>query len=567
MLEYTIGKVIAGLSILAVLVGCSPPEKVSEIRFSDENFEKCVLDLGVDELDQVVRLICSDMRIEDAEEIKYFSQLTHLDLSLNDLSGLDVSSNPKLQQIEVWGQLTENGFKSFTLATLPELTILSVAGDQLEKTDITAATFEKQLPNLDELSFVGTPPKGNFTLSLQHRKLRNLSIIDLTKHEDLTAKLKLDLDFPALTDVYIETPALEFLSLNNSHQLESISVVNTPLTSLSLADMPNLTEARLGNNKLSDLTLNNLPALRYLDVDNNQIESLDTRTLPALNKLYLSQNQLKNILYAQPNLISVLALDNNQLTSFDFQLIPNITSYSLDNNPLAKVEEQFDKNTNLYYCITVDEQLPYISEIKEIYCTSNGNVIENGDFTRYNSLELLVLTAFVNNGTINLSTLDDLKRLGLKITNLDKIKWPKNSALEEMYLGYTDATSLSIPTLPKLKELEIERLEQLETLTIAPQPSLISLEINRVNAPKLTMQQAPELTKLTVIRSPIRELVLEDMPALEQIQIYQAPVESLTLRNMPNLKEICLYYVPTTTRISGSFTNKELQSLVTRDCH
>ena len=552
--------------MLAGLTGCTPPEKVSDIRFSDDNFEKCILDLGIEELDQVTRLECSSMEIESADEIEYFPQLNYLDLSSNFLSQLDVSANQKLQHLEVWAQVTEEGLKSLTLGTLPDLTYLTVDGDDLTKTDITPATFEKQLPSLENLSFIGTPIKGDFTLSLQHHKLRDLGIIDTEKDKSLPAKLKLDLDFPALTRLFIQTPGLETLSLNNSHQLENIEVTKTELKSLTLADMPNLTEVRLSDNKLSDLTLTNLPALHYLDADNNQIASFDSRTLPALNNLYLAKNQLKNIQYAQPNLITVLSLENNQLTSFDFQLIPNITSYSLDNNPLAKVEEQFPKNTNLYYCVTADGQIPYVAEITEIYCHTDGNVAESGDFTQYNSLESLALSAKFDNGLLDLSTLEDLKHLNANISNLVTLKWPSNSALETAYLGYSNVKALTIPTLPKLNELELERLNELETLTIAPQPSLTELELDNVSVPELKMQHSPKLTKVQVVHSDLRHLTLEDMPALEKIQIFQAPLETLIIRNVPNLKEICLYYVPTTTKITSVLSNEKLQSLIKYDC-
>ena len=566
MLKYGLGKATGSILVLAVLMGCTPPEKVSDIRFSDDNFEKCVLDLGIEKLDQVTRLECSSMEIESADEIEYFPQLNYLDLSSNFLSQLNVSANPKLQHLEVWGQLSKEGLESLTLGTLPDLTYLTLDGEDLSKIDITPATFEKQLPNLEDLSFLGTPIKGDFTLSLQHPKLRDLGIIDTEKDKTLPAKLKLDLDLPALTRIFIQTPGLETLSLNNSHQLKKIEVTKTGLQSLTLADMPNLTEVRLSNNKLAQLTLTNLPALHYLDADNNQIASFDGRTLPALNNLYLAKNQLKAIQYAQPNFISVLSLDNNQLTSFDFQLIPNITSYSLDDNPLDKVEEQFPKNTNLYYCVTADDQLPYIAEITEIYCNTDGNVAESGDFTQYNSLESLALRAEFDNGLLDLSTLKDLKYLDATIYNLDTLKWPSDSALETVYLGYSKVKSLTIPTLPKLNDLELDRLNELETLTIAPQPSLKELELDNVSVPELKMQQSPNLTKVKVVHSDLRHLTLEDMPALEQIQIFQAPLETLVIRNVPNLKEICLYYVPTTTNVTGVFSSKKLRSLIKYDC-
>ncbi|WP_065546564.1 leucine-rich repeat domain-containing protein [Vibrio scophthalmi] len=566
MLKYKLGKIAIGFSMLAGLAGCTPPEKVSDIRFSDDNFEKCVLDLGIEELDQVTRLECSSMDIENADEIEYFPQLNYLDLNSNLLSQLDVSTNQKLQHLEVWAQLSKKGLESLTFGTLPDLTYLTLDGDNLTKTDITPATFEKQLPSLEDLSFIGTPIKGDFTLSLQHQKLRDLGIIDTEKDHSLPAKLKLDLDLPALTRLFIQTPGLESLSLNNSHQLENVEVVKTGLKSLTLADMPNLTEVRLSDNKLSELTVTNLPALHYLDANNNQITSFDGRTLPALTNLYLEENQLKTIQYAQPNFISVLGLDNNQLTSFDFQLIPSITSYSLGNNPLAKVEDQFAKNTHLYYCVSAGEQLPYIAEITEIYCNTNGNVAESGDFSQYNSLELLELTAEFDDGLLDLSTLEDLKHLSANIYNLDTLKWPSNSALETVYLTSSKVKSLTIPTLPKLNDLELKSLNELETLTIAPQPSLTELELNDVSAPELKMQQSPKLTQIKVVHSDLRHLTLEDMPALEKIQIFQAPLETLIIRKVPNLKEICLYYVPTTTKITSVLSNEKLQSLIKYDC-
>jgi|GEM_PF-4601178 len=568
MVIHKLRRIAIGFSILAVLTGCKPPSKISEIRFADNAFENCILGLGVEEFAEVTRIDCSSLDIESADEIKYFTDLEYLNLSLNHLTELDVSNNVKLQRLEFWGQVGEDGFSSITFGTLPELTSLFVIGEYLEKTDITANTFETQLPKLEEFISLGTPTKNDITLSLQHSKLRSISILDTTRNKALPANLALTLELPALTEMVIDGPGLKSLSLDNTPQLEELTIINTPLSSLTLADMPKLTEAHLDDNKLSDLTLKNLPILHFLNAQDNQLTSLDSSDVPALDKLYLANNKLKSMRYANPNVITILGLQNNQLSSFDAKIFPNLDQYSVDNNPLAKVEEKFAKGTGIYTCITRGGELPYFSHISRIYCDrSFGYVVENGDFTQFNSLLSLTLKARINDGILDMSTLDGLERVNLRVTNLNQIKWPTDSSLEDVNLEDSDIRNLTIPTLPKLTNLFVENLEQLDVFTIEPQPSLELLRIYEVNTPKITVKQAKKMTKLILSRSPLDELYLEDMPALEKLQIYHGSVKSLVLKNVPNLKELCMYHLPSNIRVtSDTSTVEEIQKLVTGKC-
>lgn len=569
MFRHTFNRAIIGIFLFVTLIGCAPPSKVSEIRFSDNNFKKCILNLGIEDFTKITHIECSGMGIKSANEIKYFDQLTVLDLSFNNLSKLDVNANPNLQQINLWGQLTKSGIKSLTLGTLPKLTDLKLSGNQLNNPVFLSPTFEKHLPNLNTLTVYDMPANGSITLSIQHSKLRDLTISNPGDVRTLSTTLNLGVNAPALASLYINSVELESLSLKNSDQLETFIVTNTSLTSLALADMPNLTEAQVTNNKLSSLTLKNLPKLSYLNAKDNQISSLDSTELPAINKLYLA---------------------NNQLESFDFSLFPNLAFYSLANNPLPKVEEQFSQDTSLYSCITRGNQRPFFSEIERIHCTGVPATIEKGDFTQFINLELLILTAHVKSGILDLSTLHNLRTLDLKVSNLITLRWPTDPTLEEVNLSNSEFENLSIPTMPTLRQLKLESLEHLKALTIPPQPNLSELKLERLQylstltiesqpsltslvlysiyLPKLTIHQAPKLTNLVISNVHTKHISIEDMEELEKIQILHTETESLSIENVPNLKEICLAsFSPITMAItSNTLTNKELRALMTFGC-
>ena len=155
-----------------------------------------------------------------------------------------------------------------------------------------------------------------------------IATLDLSKNTKLRWVSCEDLNMSSLN--VSNCTALEYLScrynqltslnVSNCKALSGLGCDNNKLTSLDVTKNTALTSFNCGNNKISNLDLSKNTQLSTLYCENNQISQIDVSKMTKLSMLNCSRNKLKDLnirnnrlltLYCQKNQITTLVIGNN----------------------------------------------------------------------------------------------------------------------------------------------------------------------------------------------------------------------------------------------------------------
>ena len=225
--------------------------------------------------------------------IEYFTALTYLECSGNQLSELDVSNNTALTTLYCGG----NQLTSLDISKNSALVTLGCVSNQLTSLDVSNNTALESL-----ICF------GN-----------QLTALDVSNNAALK---ELDCAGNRLVSIDVnKNTALEFLSCGGNY-----------LTELELSKNTALTTLYCGANNLTALDITANTTLETLDCSANQLSSLDVSGNIALTRIWCADNHLTSLdisgndsliwLYCSENLFSdksaVIGLNENKLEAFQF---------------------------------------------------------------------------------------------------------------------------------------------------------------------------------------------------------------------------------------------------------
>lgn len=200
---------------------------------------------GIKYFTNLTSLICSENEIESFD-VSNNSLLTELDCSYNQLLSLDVSNNTSLAQ--VWCE--RNQLSALDVSILPSLTLLQIDYNQISSLDIT----------------------NNTALTELHCAYNQLSSLDVSNNTSLT-QLHCDVNRLATLDVTSNT-LLEYFNCSYN-RLTSINVTNNTL----------LIDFACSANQLTTIDISNNLQLEHYDCQSNQLTSMDVSN--HLNMTYL----------------------------------------------------------------------------------------------------------------------------------------------------------------------------------------------------------------------------------------------------------------------------------------
>ena len=274
------------ITLLFLMFSCSSDE--FNVEINDKWLEKRLVELGIDdEVDRVLtitdeirelkKIDLSDANISDVKVLKYFKNLTTLNLTENNIEFIDVSQNKNLTKLN----LTGNKIEFIDLSKNKNLTTLNLTKNNIEYIDVS------QNKNLTELNLSGN----------------NIEYIDISKNNNLT---KLNLSGNNIE--YID------LSKNN-----------------------NLTLLVLAFNNLASIDLSQNKNLKTLNLKRNKIENIDLSFNTSLETIELTRNRIKSIDLFNNNKVSKIDLSHNQLVSFQLQDKPQLTKLLLNNNDIKNI--------------------------------------------------------------------------------------------------------------------------------------------------------------------------------------------------------------------------------------
>lgn len=250
-------------------------------------------------------------------QLEKLTNLEILDVSNNELTGLDLTPNTKLQSIDVSG----NAFNVQPLvigSNKPDLTILDMG----------------RISGLDESFNISDYP--------------NLVTFDAWANAGL--KTLDPTGCPLLRKISIDSTPVATLDVTKNKELQILNISDTRITNIDLSQNTKLNEFYADHMsgsinpdvKLQSLDVTNNPNLVYLFASGNGFTSIDVTNNPHLQDLYINNNKLTSIdLSNNPNIFN-LSIRNNNFT-FATLPLPNENwgyyAYKQNEMPVAKSQK------------------------------------------------------------------------------------------------------------------------------------------------------------------------------------------------------------------------------------
>ena len=360
-----------------------PPMKIAinEENVPDANFRANVAASDIDkdqdgylseeEITATKKLKASYKSIADLKGIEYFTSITELKCSGNQLTSLDVSKNTALTDLACHN----NQLTSLDVSNNMALISLECDHNRLTSLDLsnnTALTklwcFDSQLTSLDV--------SNNTALTSLWCSNNQLTSLDVSKN---TALKQLDCANNQLTSIdvskntalkvlYCANNQLTSLDVSNNAALAWLDTSNNPLTSIDVSKNTALVSLWCIENQLTSLDVSNNTALEQLDTSKNQLTSLDLSNNAALTYLWTSNIPLTSLDVSKNTALITLVCDGNQLISIDLTNNTALNFIRCYNNQIGETEMG-----------KLVESLPEVSEgrfyVKMLMDDSDKNII------------------------------------------------------------------------------------------------------------------------------------------------------------------------------------------------
>lgn len=333
-----------------------------ELAFPDPIFREYVLShfdtdgdgiITEEEALKVNDIYCSEMGIQSLQGIGYFTNLTQLVCSFNQLTTLDVSHNTAL----TWLTCDDNQLTTLDVSSNIALNRLYCQSNQLTTLDIshnTALThlscIYNQLSNLDV--------SRNTALTELHCFNNQLTTLDVSNNI-------------ALIRLYCNSNQLTTLDVSHNSALLTLWCSSNQLSNLDVSHNTALTDLSCENNQLRTLDLSINTALTRLICNNNQLTTLDLSHNIALTSVYCHYNQLTTLDLSHNTALTRLDCGYNQLSILDVSYNTALTYLSCSNNQLTTLDVSNTKlnefgTTYPLYCCMESLQTLYLKEGWEI---------------------------------------------------------------------------------------------------------------------------------------------------------------------------------------------------------
>ncbi len=334
---------------------------INEENFPDENFRSWLLSqsygsdglLTDEEIAGVSKISVYGESIQSLKGIEYFTALTHLDCSLNQLTSIDVSENIALTYLNCYN----NKITSLDFSKNKALISLNCCRNKITSLDVSKYTALTYL-NCEGNQITSLDVSKNSALTGLNCSLNQLTSLDVSKNTALTSLncghnqiTSLDVSKNiALTSLDCSSNQLTSLDVSKNTALTSLDCGSNQLTSLDFSKNTALISLNYCRNQLTSLDVSKYTALIYLNCEGNQITSLDVSNNTALTELWCGSNQLTSLDVSNNTALKWLYCSSNQLTSLDVSKNTALISLDCGSNQLTSLD--VSKNTALHrlYC-------------------------------------------------------------------------------------------------------------------------------------------------------------------------------------------------------------------------
>lgn len=196
-----------------------------------------------------------------------FNQLTSLDVTNNpkieqlrcagyNLNSLDVSKNTELIEFEAYN----NRLSSIDVSNNPELEYIDLTNNQIKSIDVSKNLELERITCSDN----------------------KLTSIDVTNNQKLTT-------------LNISGNSIVKIDLGNNPELKHLICNKNKISELELSNNKKLKSLNVNDNNLTSLTVNCCPEIKTLKANNNLIKEMDISELTSLFDFYCSGNPLETL--------------------------------------------------------------------------------------------------------------------------------------------------------------------------------------------------------------------------------------------------------------------------------
>ncbi|MBQ4863763.1 SH3 domain-containing protein [Pseudoalteromonas sp. MMG013] len=312
---------------------------------ADPNFLKCLSENHTRASD-VTSINCARRKIESTRGIEFLRLLIEarlsgnqikeidtkhnirlevLDLSVNQLSSVNVTENPELVELSV----TYNELVDIELYRNQRLKNLSVGNNNLQKIDITnnvhLVEFYAEYNELTTLDVSKNLKLNNLDISNN-----NIAEVDLSLNENLKTLI-------------VESNQLQELNVRNNLELTSILANNNFLNEIDVFNNVELVFFYAEHNALERINVENNKKLVSLFLGFNALAEIDVSNNSELKRFRAHVNQLTKIDLAENSSLIELVLDRNKIENIDFSNNLELEIIGLERNRIS----QLDINNNI----------------------------------------------------------------------------------------------------------------------------------------------------------------------------------------------------------------------------
>lgn len=203
--------------------------------------------------------------------------LTILYCGFNQLTSLDVTNNPKIEQLRCAG----NNLNSLDVSKNTELIEFEAYNNRLSSIDVSNNP-ELYYIDLTNNQIKSIDVSKNLKLERITCSDNKLTSIDVTNNQKLT---KLNISGNSIVEI----------DLGNNPELKHLICNKNKISELELSNNKKLERLNVNDNNLTSLTVNCCPEIKTLKANNNLIKEMDISELTSLLDFYCSGNPLETL--------------------------------------------------------------------------------------------------------------------------------------------------------------------------------------------------------------------------------------------------------------------------------
>ena len=345
---------------------------INETNFPDEHFRSWIKEnigngddvLSPEEILNTTEIDVEFEEITDLTGIEYFTSLTNLECSFNELTDLDVSKNKALEVLSCETcTLTHLDVRECT-----SLKLLSCVENKITGLDVSRnRQLDRLYCNNNMISKLFLPKESS---AFTNFRCDNGVKVIVVKDGEIVID---DINFP---DANFRSWIKENIG-NGDDVLSPKEILNTTKIDVELEEIKDLTGIEYftsltvldcNYNQLTSLDVSQNTALTDLRCNGNQLTSLDVSQNTALTSLDCSYNQLTSLDMSKNTLLTYLSCsENHSLTSLDVSQNTALTSLECGSNQLTSLD--VSNNTALTYLYCSFNQLTSLDVSKNTLLT------------------------------------------------------------------------------------------------------------------------------------------------------------------------------------------------------